>query len=66
MEPITISVTNGWYNFQQVPQEGRYIKIQNMACSSDKKALALAKKLYPEGTYVVQPKLAQRSPTTGG
>lgn len=38
------NVGNGWYNFQDIPQSG-YIKVHNIRCSTDRKAINLAKRL---------------------
>lgn len=43
MEYTIKNVGNGWYCFREIPQG--YIKIDNLRCGSDKKALNRAKKM---------------------
>jgi len=40
------SLGNGWYDFKEIPQEGRYIKIHGLCCGTDRKALNRAKKYF--------------------
>ena len=39
------SYNNGWYNFEDLPQEHNYIKICNLCCSTDRKAINRARKI---------------------
>jgi hypothetical protein len=43
------------YNFEGVPQEARYIKIYNLFCGTDKKALSQAKKINSNHDYQILP-----------
>ncbi|MDP8292331.1 MAG: hypothetical protein P9M04_00785 [Candidatus Orphnella occulta] len=36
---------NGWYNFESLPQENRYIKINALNCGTDRKAINTARKI---------------------
>ena len=36
---------DGWYNFETMPQENRYIKIANLRCGTDRKAINQARKI---------------------
>jgi hypothetical protein len=44
----------GWYSFKQIPQEGRYIKIDRLNCGSDKDALKTARKCFGKREYTIQ------------
>lgn len=48
-----ISLGNGWYNFEAVPQDMNYIKIHNMRCLTDKLAIKQALKINPDYKYHV-------------
>jgi len=45
MEYKVKSVGNGWYNFEEIPQENRYIKIASLRSGTDRKAINLARKI---------------------
>ena len=36
---------NGWYNFEKLDQTKRYIKIANLRCGTDRKAINRARKI---------------------
>jgi hypothetical protein len=42
---IIKNLGNGWYNFEDLPQEHRYIKIANLNCGGDRKAINQARKI---------------------
>jgi len=44
----------GWYSFENIPQEDRYIKIGALNCQTDRKALNTAKKINSKFTYVIK------------
>lgn len=44
---------NGWYNFEDVPQES-YIKIHNLCCGTDRKALNQAKRMNSDFEYEIE------------
>ena len=45
---------NGWYSFKDIPQEGRYIKIDGLNCLTDKRAIKAAQKYFgKEHTYII-------------
>ena len=55
MEHIIKSLGNGWYNFKEIPQEGRYIKIDGLNCGNDKTAVKVAQKHFgKENTYIIK------------
>jgi hypothetical protein len=41
----TIKKNGCWYNFESIPQEHRYIKICNLNCGTDRKAINQARKI---------------------
>lgn len=43
MEYKIIKLNHGWYNFEEIPQG--YIKIANLCCGSDRKAINQAKRM---------------------
>ena len=43
----------GWYSFEDVPQEGKYIKIGALNCGTDRKAINRAKRINPDYSYVI-------------
>lgn len=43
------------YNFEGVPQEDRYIKVYNLFCQNDTKALCQAKKINSNHDYQILP-----------
>lgn len=45
-------LSNGWYDFKEIPQEG-YIKIHGLMCGSDEKALKQAEKISKDYTYTI-------------
>lgn len=48
-----IRLGNGWYDFKEIPQEGRYIKIHGLCCGDDKTALKRAKKYFGPNEYII-------------
>ena len=36
---------DGWYNFESLPQETRYIKVFHLRCGTDRKAINQARKI---------------------
>ena len=40
-----ITKNGDWYNFELIPQEHRYIKICNLCCKTDRKAINQARKI---------------------
>jgi hypothetical protein len=49
------SLGNGWYSFKEIPQEGRYIKIDGLNCGTDKCAIKAAQKHFgKENTYIIK------------
>tara|TARA_B000000532_G_scaffold35169_1_gene24683 strand:+ start:3888 stop:4067 length:180 start_codon:yes stop_codon:yes gene_type:complete len=45
---MTYTITkfqNDWYSFNELPQEGNYIKIDALRCSTDRKAINRARKI---------------------
>ena len=50
MKYMIKSVGNGWYNFENIPQG--YIKIANLNCGTDKKALNTARRIAPAGSEI--------------
>ena len=46
--------SSGWYKFENVPQETRYIKVYTVRCKTDRKAINQAKKINPNHKYVIQ------------
>lgn len=44
-----------WYNFENIPQEHRYVKVHNLRYTSDRKALNSAKKINPNFAYKIKP-----------
>lgn len=55
MTTITIKDLGfNWYCFTNVPQEGRYIKIDSLQQSTPRKALNTAKKLNPNYQYKIE------------
>ncbi len=47
------SLGNGWYSFKDIPQEGRYVKIDGLCCGADNKAIAQARKILNASKAVV-------------
>jgi hypothetical protein len=50
-------IKNGdWYNFELIPQEHRYIKICNLCCKTDRKAINQARKIIgnPQAKVIVR------------
>ena len=45
MEYVIRTYGNGWFNFEELPQEGNYIQIHNMNCGTDRKAINRARKI---------------------
>ena len=45
---------NGWYNFEQIPQGHRYIKISNLYCLTDKKAINQARKIIGDKEALIE------------
>jgi hypothetical protein len=39
------SYGSGWYEFNEIPQENRYIKIEALNCGTDRKAINTARKI---------------------
>ena len=48
-----LGLGNGWYSFVNVPQEGRYIKVEALNCGTDRKAINRARKINPGFDYFV-------------
>ena len=49
------SLGNGWYDFKNCPQEGRYIRIHGLNCGNDKNAMKKAKKYFgKENQYIIE------------
>ena len=40
-----IRLYGGWYNFEKISQENNYIKVHNLRCNTDRKAINQAKKI---------------------
>lgn len=36
---------NGWYGFKELPQEGKYIKVEALNCGTDQKAINRARRV---------------------
>jgi len=45
---------NGYYNFENVPQENNYIKIANLNCNNNKEAIKRAKRINPNYNYIIK------------
>jgi hypothetical protein len=45
MEYVIRTHGNGWFNFEELPQEGNYLQIHNMNCGTDRKAINRARKI---------------------
>lgn len=45
MEFVIRAHGNGWFNFEELPQEGAYIQIHNMNCGTERKAINRARKI---------------------
>lgn len=43
MANIVIHISNGWYNFTKLDQSKNYIKIHNLNCGTNKKAIKQAR-----------------------
>jgi len=46
--------SSGWYNFENIPQEMRYIKVHAVRCGTNRKAISQAKKINPNYKYVIR------------
>jgi len=46
--------SSGWYSFKNVPQEMNYIKVCNVNCGTDIKAIEQARKINPNHEYVIK------------
>ncbi len=45
---------NGWYNFEALDQSKSYIKICNLNCGTDRKAINQARKMIGEVTAEIE------------
>ena len=52
-----------WYNFELIPQEHRYIKICNLCCKTDRKAINQARKIIgnPQAKVIVRQYVEDRT-----
>ena len=46
--------SSGWYSFKNVPQEMNYIKVYNVNCGTNTKAIDQAKKIKPNYEYAIK------------
>lgn len=54
-DTITIKeFRKGWFDFEIIPQEHRYIKINALNCVTKRKALNTAKKINPNFKYIIE------------
>jgi len=42
MEYVVLKGQNGWYNFTEIDQSNSMIRIENLCCKTDKKAIKQA------------------------
>ena len=49
---VIYRLAGGWYNFEDIPQG--YIKIHNLACGTDRKALNQARRMNSKFEYEIQ------------
>ncbi len=56
MEYKITNLGNGWYDFKQIPQEHRYIKIHALNCGTDRKAKNRAREIAsdPNGVILIE------------
>ena len=45
MEYVVLKGKNGWYNFTEIDQSNSMIRIDNLCCETDKKAIKQAKNI---------------------
>ena len=58
MDNIVINQGNGWYNFEGINQEKRYIKVYNVHCITDRKAINQARKILGDKLATITIELA--------
>lgn len=52
MEYIVKPLGNGWYNFEALPQDHRYVKVCNLRCVSDRRARVIATRIVGPGHFI--------------
>jgi len=54
MENIIINVGNGWYDFTKLNQSGSYMKICNLRCVTDEKAIKQARSILHNQEAIIE------------